>query len=298
MKKAVVTGAAGFIGYHLCSRLLDEEVEVIGIDSAESSERIDMIARHAGFTYINDNIAACRLDKAARGCDALFHLACQVKPSDPWEEIEKTAEKHLKILKKVLEAIKGKKVKLIYASAYDVYGKRQGEVSESSPRNPENLFGLIKLTEENLIIDLAKKYKIPYVILRLPTVYGPGQPEDSTYHQAIEARLKRKPPVLRKDNITEDALYVDDAVESMWLAAAAKKQREIYNIHSGQKDAWQRGLQMLKVKPSSLPKEKRKMVVKGDKAAEELGFKAAVPLREGLKKQMSHILSHLKREGT
>ena len=49
MKKAFVTGAAGFIGYHLCSRLLDEEVDVVGIDMAESPDRIDFIARHAGF---------------------------------------------------------------------------------------------------------------------------------------------------------------------------------------------------------------------------------------------------------
>ncbi|MBX4373331.1 NAD-dependent epimerase/dehydratase family protein, partial [Mycobacterium tuberculosis] len=52
MKKAFVTGAAGFIGYHLCSRLLDEEVDVVGIDMAESPDRIDFIARHAGFKYL------------------------------------------------------------------------------------------------------------------------------------------------------------------------------------------------------------------------------------------------------
>ncbi|MFC7371784.1 NAD-dependent epimerase/dehydratase family protein [Fictibacillus iocasae] len=292
----VVTGAAGFIGFHLCSRLLDEEVEVVGVDRNDAYDRIDRIGRHANFSFINENIAECAFDKAVKGCDTLFHLACQVKPSDPWREMEKTAESHLQTLKKVLEAIKGRKVKLIYASSYDVYGKRQGEVHENSPRNPENLFGLIKLTEENMIMELSKKYKIPYIILRLPTVYGPGQHEESTYHMAIEARLRGKPPVLIKDSVTEDALYIDDAVESLWLAANSNKQKEIYNIYSGQRDAWKKGLQLLKIKSTALPKEKRNMIIKGDKAQEELGFKASVPLREGLKKQMNHILSNLKKK--
>lgn len=102
MKKAFVTGAAGFIGYHLCSRLLDEEVDVVGIDMAASPDRIDYIARHAGFQYLPMDINEADLQPHTIGCDVIFHLACSVKPTAPWANIEDEVQRHVSVLKKWL----------------------------------------------------------------------------------------------------------------------------------------------------------------------------------------------------
>jgi UDP-glucose 4-epimerase len=286
MKKAFVTGAAGFIGFHLCSRLLDEEVDVVGIDMAESPDRIDYIARHAGFQYLPYDINETDLQPYTKGCDVIFHLACSIKPAAPWANIEEEVQRHVSVLKKVA-SFANSQTKLIYVSSYDVYGKRQGEVLENSPKNPETLFGLIKLTEENMIKQLAEQHDFPFVIMRLPTVYGPGQPEHHTYQQVISKEDKRQEQI-SKDTVTEDVLFVEDAAEALFLAGKAPAKNEIYNISSGKPNHWLEGLTELKAEKLTFT-EKRKMRIKGEKAELELGFRAKTKIKEGIQKQIMHF---------
>ncbi|MDR7072002.1 NAD-dependent epimerase/dehydratase family protein [Fictibacillus barbaricus] len=290
MKKAFVTGAAGFIGFHLCSRLLNEEIDVIGIDMAESPDRIDFIARHAGFQYVASDINDVDLKPYMHGCDVIFHLACSVKPTAQWANIEDEVQRHVSVLKKLL-SYAGENRKIIYVSSYDVYGKRSGDVVEKSPKNPESLFGLIKLTEENMIQQLAEKHSFPFIIMRLPTVYGPGQPEHNTYHQVISSThsTERKEKIT-KDSVTEDLLFVDDAAEALFLAGKSASVNEIYNISSGNPDHWQEGLKELKAEKISFT-EKRKMRIKGEKAENELGFRAKTKIKEGIQKQIFDFMS-------
>ncbi|MCM3719102.1 NAD-dependent epimerase/dehydratase family protein [Fictibacillus phosphorivorans] len=286
MKKALVTGAAGFIGFHLCSRLLDEEVDVVGIDMAESPDRIDFIARHAGFQYLPQNINEADLKPYTKDCDVIFHLACSIKPDAPWANIEEEVQRHVSILKKVA-SFANPGTKLIYVSSYDVYGKRHGDVIENSPKNPETLFGLIKLTEENMIKQLAEENDFPYVIMRLPTVYGPGQPEHHTYQQVISQEDERQEQI-SKDTVTEDVLFVEDAAEALFLAGKAPAKNEIYNISSGKPNHWLEGLTELKAEKLTFT-EKRKMRIKGEKAEQELGFRAKTKIKEGIQRQIMHF---------
>ena len=289
MKKAFVTGAAGFIGYHLCSRLLDEEIDVVGIDMAVSPDRIDYIARHAGFQYLPYDINETDLEPYTNGCDVIFHLACSVKPNAPWANIEDEVQRHVSVLKKVALSANEQK-KLVFVSYYDVYGKRQGDVLESSPKNPETLFGLIKLTEENMVKQLAEKHNFPFVIMRLPTVYGPGQPEHHTYQQviSIEGEPQQRNDSISKDTVTEDVLFVEDAAEALFLAGRSPSKNEIYNITSGNQNQWLEGLTELKADKLTF-KEKRKMRIKGEKAELELGFRAKTKIKEGIMKQIMHF---------
>lgn len=289
MKKAFVTGAAGFIGYHLCSRLLDEEIDVVGIDMAASPDRIDFIARHAGFQYLPYDINETDLEAYTNGCDVIFHLACSVKPTAPWANIEDEVQRHVSVLKKVALSA-NEQTKLIYVSSYDVYGKRQGDVLETSPKNPETLFGLIKLTEENMVKQLAEQHNFPFVIMRLPTVYGPGQPEHHTYQQviSIEGEPQQRKDSISKDTVTEDVLFVEDAAEALFLAGKSPSKNEIYNITSGNQNQWLEGLTELKADKLSF-KEKRKMRIKGEKAELELGFRAKTKIKEGIMKQIMHF---------
>ncbi|MBN3554979.1 NAD-dependent epimerase/dehydratase family protein [Fictibacillus nanhaiensis] len=295
MKKAFVTGAAGFIGYHLCSRLLDEEVDVVGIDMAESPDRIDFIARHAGFKYLPYDINETDLEPHTNGCDVIFHLACSVKPTAPWANIEDEVQRNVSVLKKVA-SLANSETKLIYVSSYDVYGKRQGDVLETSPKNPESLFGLIKLTEENIVKQLAEQHDFPFVIMRLPTVYGPGQPEHHTYQQviSIEHQDQKRNDSISKDSVTEDVLFVDDAAEALFLAGKSAAKNEIYNISSGNQNQWLEGLTELKADQLTF-KEKRKMRIKGEKAETELGFRAKTKIKEGIMKQIMHFRNRNKK---
>ncbi|MBY6036339.1 NAD(P)-dependent oxidoreductase [Fictibacillus nanhaiensis] len=289
MKKAFVTGAAGFIGFHLCSRLLDEEIEVVGIDMSDSPDRIDFIGRHAGFQYLPYEINDTDLKPYTQDCDVIFHLACSVKPTEPWENIEDAVQRHVGVLKKIA-SVATVQTKLIYVSSYDVYGKRQGEISEHSPKNPESLFGLIKLTEENMVKQLAEQNGFPFIIMRLPTVYGPGQPDHNTYHQLISIEEPEDHPrdSILKDSVTEDVLFVEDAAEALFLAGKSSAKNEIYNVSSGNPNQWLEGLTELKAEKLTFT-EKRKMKIKGEKAELELGFRAKTKIKEGIQKQILHF---------
>jgi UDP-glucose 4-epimerase len=288
MKKAIVTGAAGFIGFHLCNRLLNEEVDVVGVDMAETSDRIDFIARHAGFQFLPIDINEADLKPFVKDCDVIYHLACTAKPSTPWANIEDEVQRHVSVLKKLL-SYTNSNMKFVYVSSYDVYGKRLGDINEESPKNPESLYGVIKLTEENVIKQLAKKHSFPYVIVRLPTVYGPGQPDDNTYQQLIAAeKMSEERKMVAKDSVTEDVLFVEDAAEALFLAGQSASKNEIFNISSGNPDHWLEGITELKANKMNFT-EKRKMRIKGEKAEKQLGFRAKTKIKEGLQKQILHF---------
>ncbi|WP_026676115.1 NAD-dependent epimerase/dehydratase family protein [Fictibacillus gelatini] len=288
MRKVIVTGAGGFIGSHLCARFLEDEIEVIGIDGTENTEKLDYIGRNACFEFINEPIEKTNMKKHLKGVDVIFHLACTVRPNCRWHNIEHYVKQHIERLKRIYDAIPSKKTKLIFVSSYEVYGKRHGEVTETSATNPETLYGLIKLTEENYVHVRSAEKNIPFVILRLPTVYGPWQPGDMTFQNIINSRIKGDSCKFEKDSVTEDVLYVEDAVESIYLAAKQPVENAIYNISSGKRDEWKRGLEALSVKVEHLPKEKRNMMISGKLAKNDLGFQPRTTVEEGIKKQMRH----------
>ncbi|MCK6256733.1 NAD(P)-dependent oxidoreductase [Fictibacillus sp. KIGAM418] len=295
MKRALVTGAAGFIGSHLCTKLLEDEVEVIGIDGSPSTEKLDYIGRNANFELINQRIEQADLMKIMHKVDVVFHLACGIQPNEQWSDIEDRVKDHVHCMRLLAESIDSRKTKFIFSSSYDVYGKKTGEVTENSTANPETLYGLIKLTEENCIRMAAAKKHFSYVILRFPTVYGPWQPEGMTFQQIISAdEGERDVMTVKKDSVTEDAIYVEDAVRALCLAAENKSRNAIYNIVSGSSGEWRKGLKLLSIKEDEFPKEKRNMVVVGEKAAKELGFRSDVKIEEGLKKQIQHSKERLK----
>lgn len=289
MKRVLVTGAAGFIGSHLCTKLLEEEVEVVGIDGSESTEKLDYIGRNANFELINQRIEQADLKSLMKKVDVVFHLACDIKPNEEWRNIETRVKHHIQCLRLLTESMEPKKTKLIFSSSYDVYGKKTGTVTETSSANPETMFGLIKLTEENFIKQAAAKKKFSYTILRFPTIYGPWQPEEMTFQQIINAKEETSPPlIIKKDSITEDAIYVEDAVRALCLAADKETRNTVYNIGSGSKEEWRKGLKVLSIGEEDMPSEKRNMVVKGERAHEELGFRSKVKIEEGLNKQIKH----------
>ncbi|MDN4523674.1 NAD-dependent epimerase/dehydratase family protein [Fictibacillus fluitans] len=298
MKRAVVTGAAGFIGSHLCTKLLEDEIEVVGIDSASSTEKLDYIGRNANFELINEQIEQVDLKKIIKKADAVFHLACGVRPNEEWNDIEDKVKQHIHSTRLLIQAMPSKSVKLIYASSYDVYGKKSGKVTETSSANPETLFGLIKLTEENYIRMAAANHPVSYVILRFPTIYGPWQPVEMTFQQIINVNEQERDTMdIQKDSITEDVIYVDDAVRALRLAAEKGEKRTIYNIGSGTSGEWRKGLKLLSIKEEDFPKEKRNMVVAGEKAQQELGFQSNIDIEEGLKRQIQHTVQRRKNGG-
>ncbi|ARK31499.1 NAD-dependent epimerase/dehydratase family protein [Halalkalibacter krulwichiae] len=288
MKKAVVTGGLGFIGFHLVQKLLREGVEVTVIDQIieekkeEQEEKWMRIGRNDLVSFVKENIDHIDLKQTFKDVDVVYHLAASTSNDSRWQKLQKVIENNVNTTKKILENLPDR-TKFIFASTIEVYGERPGKITEKTPANPTTPYGITKLASERLIQQDCSKRNLPYIIIRLPTVYGPWQRSDMTYQQVIMG--VEKPNV---DRSTLDVLFVEDCVESFYLAGKKKVENEIFQLASGIEDAWFKGLEVLGQK-ELFPKNPIKTVLLGNKALDILGFNAKVSLEKGLAKQREHV---------
>jgi UDP-glucose 4-epimerase len=236
----LVTGAAGFIGSHLCDRLLADGHSVVGIDSfADYYPRVakeaNLVAARAqpGFTLMERDIldlAACRsgpdsLRELLDGVDCVYHLAAQAGVRASWgDTFEAYTSNNVLATQRLLEACVAAEVpKVVYASSSSVYGDQDelplhvGMVCR--PRSP---YGVTKLAAEHLCGLYHSNHGLDTVSLRFFTVYGPRQRPDMAFHKFIRALLDGRELSIYGDGTqTRDFTYVADIVEGLIRAPGA-----------------------------------------------------------------------------
>ncbi|WP_421866527.1 NAD-dependent epimerase [Parvibaculum sp.] len=229
----LVTGAAGFIGSHLCHSLLDRGDEVVGIDDLNSyydpalkRARLDGLKGREGFTFAEGDIADTQALEGVvreRQIVKVAHLAAQAgvrySLENPRAYVRSNLDGHLEILE--LCRGLGSVEHLVYASSSSVYGGNEKvPFSESDPvDHPVSLYAATKKADELMSHAYAHLYGIPQTGLRFFTVYGPWGRPDMAYWLFTEAMLRGKPiRVFNDGNMWRDFTYVDDIV---WGTLAA-----------------------------------------------------------------------------
>ena len=228
--RAVVTGAAGFIGSHLCEHLLTEGDEVVGIDALtdfyEPQRKRAHVARLLewnGFTFEQLELTEAPLTELFDGADVVYHLAGQpgVRPS--WgSEFDVYLSRNVAATQRVLEALRTVPVwKLVYASSSSVYGDAETYPTDETLRpQPVSPYGVTKLAGEHLCELYRRAFDVPAVSLRLFTVYGPRQRPDMAFARLVSAALNGTSFLLYGDGEqTRDFTYVGDVVAAMRRAA-------------------------------------------------------------------------------
>jgi UDP-glucuronate 4-epimerase len=221
----LVTGAAGFIGYHVARRLLESGADVTGVDSVNAyynqslkRARLAELARFANFRLMEADIAAPGALEAAapRGeVTAIVHLAAQagVRHSieAPFEYEHANVAGHLRVLEYARHAPRLKH--LVYASSSSVYGDRQTGPFREDDRcdAPASLYAATKRACELMSETYARLYAIPQTGLRFFTVYGPWGRPDMAYFSFTDKILKGEPLTLFGDGkLSRDFTYIDD----------------------------------------------------------------------------------------
>ncbi|WP_442603333.1 NAD-dependent epimerase/dehydratase family protein [Paenibacillus sp. KN14-4R] len=233
--KILVTGAAGFIGSHLCEKLLqDPRHEVIGLDAFVQQSPTPVKVREYNlrfllpqdrFTFINQNLLQVPWDEVLPGVDIVFHLAGMPGVRSSWGADFKTYVTHnIEATQRLLEGCSKHPVtKFIYASTSSVYGEKTDQVHETAATEPLSPYGVSKLTGEQLCNVYAHHAGIPIVILRFFTVYGPRQRPDMAFHKFISHIRQGKPIPINGDGLqTRDFTYVADCVEAIAAAVYAE----------------------------------------------------------------------------
>ncbi len=240
MRTILVTGAAGFIGRHLCAALLARGDAVLGVDNFSASAR-EGLPSHPSFTLDEADVAdGAQCSRLCRNVNAIVHLAAfsSVPRSlaDPAQAQRDTEQSTLSLLRAASE--RGV-TRFVLASSSSVYGDtKQLPVTEEAAPAPKSPYAQAKLASEVHLRQAAPK--VDGVALRFFNLYGPGQRADSAYAAAVPifaSRILRGEPVTiyGDGNQTRDFLYVSDAVEAVLRALDARRSfgGEPVNIASG-----------------------------------------------------------------
>jgi nucleoside-diphosphate-sugar epimerase len=310
--KLVVTGAAGFIGSHLCDRLLEAGHEVVGIDGyvpfypREMKERnLAKAKAWKSFTLHETLIEkADDLPSILHGASAIYHLAAQAGVRASWgDDFAGYVEHNVLGTQRLLEsAVNAKVPRLIYASSSSVYGDvKELPLRESMALSPVSPYGVTKLAAEHLVHLYGKANDLSVTSLRFFTVYGPRQRPDMAFHRFLKAVRDGQPITLYGDGEqTRDFTFISDLIDVLQCSLVQGKAGLVYNVGGGQRISVLKVLEAIASVTGREVRIDRQEGQKGDmrdtladtaQAARDLGFIPKTPLATGLKAEWEWICS-------
>jgi UDP-glucose 4-epimerase len=222
VKNCIVTGAAGFIGSHICDELIKRGHNVVAIDNMLSGkmENINHLLNNERFEFVEvDVLDTGQYKDHVKTADIIFHEAASKKTislNDPCRDIDINVKGTFKLLD--LARKTGKPgLKFIHASTGSVYGDVDGIITTKTLTRPTSVYGVDKLAGERFVRLFGKQYGMKSYVLRYFHVYGPRQ-DDSDQGGVVAIFIKKllhnEPIIINGDGMqTRLFTYVDDVVE-------------------------------------------------------------------------------------
>ncbi len=241
--RALVTGAAGFIGSTLCDRLLADGVHVTGVDCftdyydvALKRANVAPSLRHASFRLLELDLGAADL-AALPEVDVVVHQAAQAGVRASWgRDFASYVHHNVLATQRLLERYRDARLeRFVYASSSSVYGDAERYPTDEGllPR-PFSPYGVSKLAGEHLVLLYGRNFGLDVAALRYFTVYGPRQRPDMAFHRFCRALLRGEEiPVYGDGRQSRDFTYVDDAIEANVRAWRRSAPQGVYNVGGG-----------------------------------------------------------------
>ncbi|MEQ8707604.1 MAG: NAD-dependent epimerase/dehydratase family protein [Rhodospirillales bacterium] len=307
----LVTGAAGFIGYHVSNALLAQGRAVVGIDNlndyydpALKQARLDRLEAQPGFQFLKADIAdrdvILSLAKTFPRITGIIHLAAQagVRHSliDPYSYVRSNVEGQL-IMLELARRIDGLK-HMVYASSSSVYGAndKQPFSIEDPVDTPLSLYAATKRSGELMAYTYAHLYGIPLTGLRFFTVYGPwGRPDMAAYIFASKIMAGEPITVFNNGNMRRDFTFIDDIVDGvircLETPPSGTPPQRVYNIGNNRSEDLMRFISLIEESLGMKAEMRFDVMQPGDvqetfadidAIRDDLGFNPATPIDAGI----------------
>ena len=307
--KILVTGVAGFIGFHLAKRLLSEGNEVWGVDNLNDyydvelkQARLEQLLPYPRFTFKHFDLSDRTLTADLFDCGnfaVVIHLAAQAGVRYSLENPHAYVDSNLVGFTNILEGCRHSDIQhLIFASSSSVYGKNAKVpfAVEDRVDTPVSLYAATKKANELMAHAYSHLYQIPTTGLRFFTVYGPWGRPDMAYYKFVKAIVEDKAiDVYNYGKMMRDFTYVDDVVEGITklipYRAKSRPPYQIYNLGNnnpvelGEFIATIEKLLGKSAQKNFLPMQPGDVVATYadvEKLAADIGFKPQTSIAEGL----------------
>jgi len=309
--KALVTGAAGFIGSHLSERLLTLGATVTGLDCftdyyprERKEHNLVNLRGSTRFTLVEAPLAHADLQALLDGVTHVFHLAAQAGVRKSWgQDFRVYTVNNVEGTQLLLEACIGRPIeRFVYASSSSVYGDEAPlPMREDVRLQPVSPYGVTKLAAEQLCYLYHANHGVPTVSLRYFTVYGPRQRPDMGFSRFLRAAMRGDAVTQFGDGRqTRDFTFVADAVAATVSAATMGTPGAVYNIGGGSRiellDVF-RLIERITGHPLRIEQveaqhgDMRDTYADTSRARRELGFSPAIVLDAGLRAQYDWIMA-------
>jgi nucleoside-diphosphate-sugar epimerase len=306
--RALVTGAAGFIGSHLCERLVGDGHEVVGLDDLSTGSEANLRGSPEVDLLLADLREAAAVEKAMRGCEVVFHHGARTSVQRSMQDPGLTGEVNVIGTLNVLLAAREARPRVVFASSSSAYGdqERYPLVEELEPR-PKSPYAASKLAAEYLCHTWWRSFGVPTICFRYFNVYGPRQDPESEYAAVIprffRACLSGVSPEIHGDGEqARDFTYVDDVIQANLLAAGAPEQAYgiTMNVGAGREPtSINRLLALIGDLSGSRPQAVHVPPRPGDirlshadvsRAERLIGYRPSVDIEEGLRRTYEHFV--------
>lgn len=303
----LVTGAAGFIGFHISKKLLKKGKKVLGVDNLNDYYDVSLKEKRVNELNKNDDFSFKKMDIAdidkslMEDVEFIFHEAAYagVRNSieDPMLYDRVNVHDTVRLLKLSAETdVK----KFMFASSSSVYGETEKfPTPETDSLSPKSPYGVSKLAAEKYCDAFYKCYGLNTISFRYFTVYGPWGRPDMAVLLAIKSCLEQKPyfKIFKKNGkivpFTRDFSYIDDVVQANILAMESDVENGVYNVSAKSEVSVKKVIDLVEeytgkslVAKEDEPSPADPLRTLGDvsKITKELGYEPTTQIEEGIKK--------------
>jgi len=297
--KILVTGAAGFLGSHLCEKLQNLHHKVIGIDNLLGGT-LDNLPKNLEFHKL-DCCDFEKVNKIMKNVDVVYHCAATAHEGlSVFSPVENTKNNYLATVSVITAGINNKVNRIIYCSSMARYGSQKTPFTEDMQTKPVDPYGISKVAGEEVLKNLCSLNNIEWVIVVPHNIIGPKQKYDDPYRNVVSIMINRllqnKRPIIYGDGNQKRCFsYIDDCLSCLLPMLDQKNlNKQIINIGPDEEFVTINkiaeicsnitGSNLKPIYKKNRPREVKHASCSADKARKLLNYKTKTDLKNGISK--------------